>query len=321
MVGASLRRGPGLAFTAWLLGACAQIIGISSYEIDPELDRAGTGGGAGQGDFPLEAGARSGGRSSLGGVAGETFESPNGGEGGSGEDGNGEDGNGGDCQATEDCDDAIDCTLDSCGTDGACTHQPDSSLCVPDVGECLTCKAGLGCVSGNSSTQELLLDTSFDSLPPPEHWIEYSETRTSNIFPDTLADTPPNLVKLGPALANATVQEYADLLQSVSVPAKAVRLTFSGYYKLKPGGLANDAADSTVAALYEVGELSSACKFHTWRGTDTLQAAWKSFSYDAPKDQLQVVLGKDVSFDLVTYSWNSVFSFDTVSLVATLCEE
>src|SRR4051812_33112227 len=114
---------------ATLLGACSNIIGVSSYEIDPSLDD-GSGGSNTTAGKTSEAGSKgtdgggpseSAGGDDTGGhnVAGATA---------SGEAGGAGEPSAGECKTAVDCDDTIDCTTDTCSR-GACVHTPKDTLC------------------------------------------------------------------------------------------------------------------------------------------------------------------------------------------------
>ncbi len=323
------RSGPALVVVSLLVGACANILGLSSYEIDPALDddasagtsgaqaRAGSSGSTGgrptaQGG-EANAGQAEGGNLSAGGMTGEAGDGSVGGMGGMG--GEAESG----CRVKADCDDSIDCTVDSCDPDGLCLHQAKSVLCEPDVGECLVCKVGIGCVAGKPTTEELLLDGNLDALEGA--WEENSDTWTFNIFSINPAHSGEWSAELGPADPDATKREYADLFQPVAIPADTVKLTFSGFYQLLPGGSATDGGDYTVAAIYQVGAVAPNCTFHDWRGDDPAKLTWTAFTHDAPSDEVAKVVGQDVTMDLVAHTFDSSFNFDTLSLKATRCTE
>src|SRR5687768_1264282 len=121
------------------LGACQSIIGVDSYEIDPSLDRSETGGAATNGGA-MSSGGKSDGGSNVdpgagGGDIGEGGEgetpragSQNGGTDAGGAPVGGAGGSDGGCIEPADCDDDIDCTVDTC-RDGACENTPDTTLC------------------------------------------------------------------------------------------------------------------------------------------------------------------------------------------------
>jgi hypothetical protein len=337
-----LRSWSGLALASLTLGACADIIGISDYEIDPNLDEeSGGASSAGQanggtspggaaatdGGAPPEADGGEAGAQSMGASGGSR---PSGGEAGQGWGGGsasageaavgGESGSGpvdpGGCESALDCDDQIACTEDVCQPDGSCRSTADDSAC--DAFKCQTCQLGVGCVAGASRTEELLTDPDFDGSN--QDWIETSDNfNDTNIFANNLAQTAPNIARFGPAPNNAVEQEYADLLQYVQIPERTVAVTLKGFFKLAPGTVLPE-DDYTVAAIYELGETDPLVQFHSWRGDSAAQAAWKSFTYNAPKAKLLEMAGNEYTFDLVAYSWESVFQFDSLQLTATVCE-
>lgn len=317
-------------------GACSQIIGVSGYEIDPSLDEdtKSVGGapdaGEGGADTLPTAGKGGGGAPHAG--EGGVYSLPTAGKGGSGAGAAGRDmggsagrtssgGEGGDapkpagCLSSDECDDGIDCTEDVCQPNGTCRSTADDSAC--ETSKCQTCQLGVGCVAGPTTTIELLTDPGFDGTN--EDWVETSITfDDQNIFPDDFAVTAPNVAKFGPAPLDAEEQEYADLLQYVVIPERTVGITLSGYYKLTPGATLAD-EDYAVAAFYESGATEPSAQFHEWPGDSAAQSAWKSFSYNAPKSDVADMVGGEYSFDLVAYSWQSVFLFDSLKLTATVC--
>lgn len=307
-----LRSGSTLVLVSLALGACSQVIGISGYEIDPALDEAEGGKGGSSTEQPNAGEAPVGGSDDMD-AGGSGGQSPEGGEGGEG--GGGEEPDLG-CKSAADCDDDIGCTVDVCLADGTCRHTADDAECDPL--KCQTCQAGVGCVAGSTMTVELLTDPGFDGTN--EDWVESSNTfDDKNIFPNAMAQTAPNVASFGPAVTDAEKQEYADLFQYVIVPERTVGITLSGYYKLTPGAkLPED--DYVVAAFYELSATDPTVQFHSWAGDEGAQAAWKSFTYSAPKADIPDLIGNEYSFDLVGYSWESVYYFDSLKLTATVCE-
>jgi hypothetical protein len=304
----------GGAVAALALGACQSIIGISGYEIDRSLDDDE---GAG---VATDGGATSSGAKPVGGGGGD----PGAGAGDTGEGGHGEPprggnhngGSSGDC-APADCDDDIACTVDTC-TDGTCENTPDTSLCVAADDECVTCRAGIGCVLGESFVEELLLDPSFDASSGD--WVEYSDNFANNVFMEAGAQSGTRIARFGPAPLGAAEQEYADLLQHVTVPERTVSLTFSGYYQLAPGAK-KPSADYLVAAFYEIGGVDPYAQFHSWGGDSGARAAWTAFSYDADRPDLRPMWGVKYTFDLVARTWDSVYRLDSLSLSAKVCKD
>jgi hypothetical protein len=325
------------------LSACAEIIGISGYEIDETLDgeagRSGSGGDEPSGgkspggSSSVMAGAatidggEAGAGSTTGGVAGTAGSEPAGGQstggappeagqpGAAGDAGDGGQGPIG-CQSAAECDDSIDCTDDACLPNGTCRHTADDSACDPF--KCQSCQAGVGCVAGPTTMVDLLTDPGFDGTH--DDWVEASDYfNDQNIFPNAMAQTAPNIATFGPAVAGAEEQEYADLLQYVEVPEGTVGITLTGYYKLAPGGVLPD-EDYAVAAFYDLGAIDPIVQFHSWTGDGTAKAAWTSFTYNAPKAKLLEMSGNEYTFDLVAYSWETVFSFDSLKLTATVCQ-
>lgn len=343
MRGGLLRSGYGLAVLA-LLGACSNIIGVSSYEIDPALDEGG-GGSSSSGGKPnggkssggeanvVEGGAPAGGDAAgvggsevvVGGKANGGSQATGGSNatGGTGDAGSpmGGDGMGGDptpagCGSAQECDDTIDCTTDTCNASGVCVHTPKNTLC--DGTLCETCKAGIGCVAGPKSTMQLLLDPNFDALSGD--WDD-STSDDFNVVTAAGAQSGTRVAKFGPAANNAAEQQYSDLLQYLTFPAGTVALSLTGYYKLAVGTEA-PADDYLVLAIYEDGEIEPFTQFHSFEATAGAQAAWKSFTYTAPKSEVAVLSGTDqeYTFDLVAHVWDTVFQFDSLQLNATVCE-
>jgi hypothetical protein len=326
MRGGLLGSKSGLAVAALTLGACQTIIGISGYEIDRDLDDEGSGGVAHDGGSMSSGGKPVGGSNvDAGAGGGEVAEGghgelPRGGSSnGSGADAGGAPGGaggGGGCTRPADCDDDIDCTVDSC-SDGTCENTPDTTLCVATNDECVTCRAGLGCVVGESMVQQLLLDPSFDESSGD--WVEYSDNFDNNIFVEAGAQSGTSIARFGPAPLDAAAREYADLFQYVTIPEHTVSLTFSGHYQLAPGPK-KPAAEYVVAGLYEIGAVDPYTEFHSWAGNSGARAAWTAFSYDADQSDIQSMWGVEYTFDLVARTWDSVYRFDSLSLTATVCE-
>ena len=333
MRGGSLRSWSSLAVAA-LLGACSNIIGISSYEIDPTLGEGGDGsnsagtasaGGSthsgGKGSV-IEAGAPAGGDDT--GVAGTSTA---GGSGAAGKSTGGSSatgtagagvGVGGDptpsgCQTADDCDDTVDCTTDTCKA-GVCAHAPKDTLC--DASLCETCQAGIGCVAGDTTTTQLLLDPNFDLLTGD--WDESGSDGT-NVMTVSMAQSGTKAAKFGPAPADATEQDYSDLLQYVTIPKGTIALTLTGYYKLAPGTTL-PSKDYLVAAFYEDGGTKPFTQFHSFAATSGVQTTWKMFSYTAPKADVLTMGGTEYTFDLVAHVWDTVFHIDSLQLNATLCK-
>lgn len=319
MLRGSLRYGSGVALIA-ALGACSNIIGLSEIDIDPSLDES-------SGGEPS-----SGGKSTTGGksTAGDTVIPDGGVPGDGGKTSGGASGAGGEpprgCQSAAECEDDIECTVDTCGKDGKCANTADSTLCTAGTGMCTSCKAGIGCVDSAPVVKELLLDGTFDDATGD--WVEYSEDYDDqNIFPDAAAHSGGFSVKLGPAKAGETDQEFVDLNQLLTVPAGTVKLTMSGYYKLLPGAQTHDPKEDEYAQLTlfspdtdSQGNYTRYIDYHSFDGTDPKQEAWTAFSYETSKGVIKRVAGKDVTLDLVCETWDTVYYFDSLSLEASVCE-
>lgn len=315
MRGGILRSWRALAVSGVLLGGCQSIIGISDYEIDAQLDENSRGGNS---TTPGAAGQPDDGE-------GGSADPPSGGSADMLPDGDGDGGDGGaggrdstvECTEVGDCDDTIDCTVDACD-DGICTHLADDSLCVPDPGECLTCRVGIGCVAGPAVIEQLLLDPSFDQRSGD--WIEDSDSYPSLVVSEPGAQSGMSLAKLGPAPVDATEEEYGDLYQHVTIPEHTSTLELSGYYELTPGAM-KPGADYVAAALYELSDTAQpATLFHRWSGSSAAQTTWKSFGYAAPRNEVLAMRGREFTFDLVLRSVGSEYRFDTLRLEATICE-
>jgi hypothetical protein len=317
----------GLVWLALGLGAaCSNIIGISDYEIDPGLDpqKDGDGGSGHEGGSSNHgvSAAPNAGHVSEGGESPSSGGSPSSaGSGQAGEPVRSDGGAGGaaprECTPA-DCNDEIDCTVDSCDEDGACLHTADTSLCDADEDECLVCQVGIGCVAGEMVTQELLLDPAFDE--PAGDWIEdirYTE-QASIITEDSAADSGGYSAWYLGVLDTATRQSYLDLLQYVTIPPNTKQLRLSGTYELYNGVKApND--DYVVAGLFDGAD--EMLEFHQWTGDDPAASPWTAFEYFAPPAVLGDVLGLEVTFDIYGYSWDSEFYFDTLSLEASVCNQ
>jgi hypothetical protein len=346
MRGGLLRSWSSLAALA-LVGACSNIIGISSYEIDPTLDegsggKLGIGGKLGVGGKSpiIEGGAPAGGDEA--GVGGETISrggkasggtkstggtgnagSPMGGDATAGDGGGGGDGAGGaptptGCTTNKDCDDTIDCTTDTCLANGKCGHAPKDTLC--DSTRCETCTVGIGCVPGPSTKEQILLDPNFDAVSGD--WDDSSSDIT-NIVTNAAAQSPGRIAKFGPVIVNATSYEYDDLLQYITLPKGVVGMTLTGYYKLTPTKILHpdDPDDYVALGFYDLnGGIQPVVQFHSFQGDGAAQAAWKAFTYDAPKDEVALIAdGGDYSFDFVALTY-SAFQFDTMTLTTTMCQ-
>lgn len=347
---------------AWLIGACSNVIGLSDYDIVTSPDSGGSmneggqpqtnggkkgGGGSDQGGSThagsdaggTDAGADNGGSSNggsntAGTSAGGTDTA--GGEGGSstggtatggsagtaGTGGNAGSGGTGGCKSSLDCNDTIACTKDACGPGGVCTHTPDDTKC--DSTRCEVCSVGIGCVAGPTEVTQLLIDPAFD-LGSTE-WDQTSDRFGKNIFADGGAQTPGNVAKFGPAAANATAQEYGDLLQFVTIPADVVGLTLKGYYKLTPGaattGMKVPKNDYVAIGFWDPASSSimPVEQFDAIHGDSGAQASWKAFSYSLSAVEVATLAGNEYTFDLVANTWDSTFRFDTLELNATTCK-
>ena len=297
------------------VSACSTIIGISDYEIDPSIGGAGKtaegGDDSGGKGAVIEAGTGAedtGGKGTVGGTGGK------GAVGGT----SGMAGMGGEpivgCQVAADCDDTIDCTTDTCNASHDCVHTPKDTLC--DASSCETCQAGIGCVAGEKTTMQLLLDPNFDLAT--NDWDE-SGSDGVNLVTLAGAQTGTKVAQFGPGDITAEEQDYSDLLQWVTIPERTVALTFTGYYKLTPGTF-KVADDYVVAAFYEDGAIKPFTQFHSFEATTGAQAAWKAFTYNAPKDDVLKMPGTEYTFDLVAHVWDTVFQFDSVQLNATVCQ-
>jgi hypothetical protein len=298
---------------AWLIGACSNIIGLSDYEVLPARAGSDTGG--------TDAGADSGGSSNGGSNTGGTDTA--GGEGGSSTGGTSTGGSGGTggCKSSLDCNDTIACTKDACGPGGVCTHTPDDTKC--DSTRCEVCSVGIGCVAGPTEETQLLTDPAFD-LGSAE-WDQTSDRFGKNIFADVAAQTPGNIAKFGPAAPNASAQEYADLLQFVTIPANVVGITLKGYYKLTPGtgtGMKVPKNDYVAIGFWDPAssDIMPVEQFDALHGDSGAQASWKAFSYSMSAVEVQTLAGNEYTFDFVANTWGSIFSFDSLQLNATTCK-
>lgn len=315
MLRGTLKSWSGVALIA-AVGACSNIIGLSEIDIDPGLDGSGgkstTGGKSTAGDSVIpEGGMPDGGKSSGGKSSGGAPEAGKSGGGDAGDGAGGEPPSG--CQRAADCDDEIDCTVDSC-VNGACSHTPDDSVCSGD--NCETCRAGIGCVAGQKTTKQLLLDPGFDLSAGD--WVD-SSSDVPNIVAGADAPSSPNLVKIGPGEANATELQYSDVFQAITIPERTVALSLSLSYRFTPG--TKDKADEYVtAALYALDSVKPAKQFHSFDGDEPAQSTWRAVSYNATPSDLLELAGNDYTFDLVGYSWLATYWLDDVQLTATVCE-
>jgi hypothetical protein len=335
------------------LGACSNIIGVSSYDIDPSLDggsggksstsggKSSTGGNSTvEGGSPETGGKSSGGKASggtggtqnTGGTLNEAGTGPVGGEGGeapvagAGGAAAGAGGEGGappiitpptGCKSSKDCDDLIDCTKDTCQGDGKCAHAPDDTVC--DARNCETCTVGIGCVGGAKKQTQILLDPNFDTMSLD--WDD-SGSDITNIVPSASAQSGGYIAKFGPQLLNSQKYEYDDLLQSLTLPKGVVGLTLTGYYKLTHWSKTVPAGqdDYVVTAMYALGDINPTIQFHSFPGNSGDKTAWTAFTYDASAaDMAKIVNGGDFTFDLVGHVF-AAFQFDTLTLTQTVCQ-
>lgn len=274
-----------------MLSACSTIIGVSDYEIDPALDTTSkTSGG------------------DDGGGKGPVIESGAGGNGTGGEPILG-------CQGAGDCDDTIECTTDACNAAHECVHTPKNTVC--DASLCETCQAGIGCVAGPKTTMQMLLDPNFD-LDPSE-WEESNQSTGVSIVTAAGALSGAKVANFGPGDVTAEDQYYADIFQFVTIPERTIALTLTGSYKLTPGTFLPE-DDQVLAAFYEPGGTDSFAPLNFFEATAGAQAAWKTFTYNAPKAKVAMMSGNEYTFDLVAYVWDSVFQFDSLQLNATVCQ-
>jgi len=318
--------------TPWLalaLGACSNIIGISSYDIDPALDDAEAG-------SPWQAGARStdggtagdgeGGASGMTATAegGDANPDPSAGgsRGGTPSATGGDQGQAGEppapsgCRLTRDCDDEIDCTVDVCAADGSCKHEADDTVC--DDTRCERCQLGIGCVSAGTTTVALLTDGDFEQTS--SDWSQDSDRE--NIVTSASAHSGTKVAQFGPgpSEATATKQEYDDLYQYVSIPEGAIAVTLTGYYKLAPGLHAPE-ENNVWAALYESGDTAYTALFFQLDGDQPSKGDWGvPFSYSVSENDLEEIAGKDFSFDLLGTIWDGTYWFDSLQLTASVCE-
>jgi hypothetical protein len=305
-----------------LLSACSTIIGVSDYEIDPALDTARKtegGGDDGGGKGPvIESGAGgedTGGTGVTGGTGGTGVT---GGTGGTGVTG-GTGGTGGEpilgCQGAGDCDDTIECTTDACNAAHECVHTPKNTVC--DASLCETCQAGIGCVAGAKTKMQLLLDPDFDLLP--SEWEESSQSDGISVVTAAGALSGAKVANFGPGNITAENQYYADIFQWVTIPERTVALALTGSYKLAPGAFKPE-DDQVLVAFYEPDDTDSFAQLHFFEAAEGAQTAWKAFIYTAPKAKVAMMGGKEYTFDLVAYVWDSVFQFDSLQLNATVCQ-
>ena len=335
-----LRGIPALAYGLGLASSCAQIIGISDYDIDPSLDPSRTGmsgeasggvetsGGAeaSGGTQPNEGGVSSGDAGQPGGLAGQSTGGVSAGDGGAVSDA-GEPGVAGqagagpgpepECESPLDCDDGIPCTVDGCNVVGRCSHSPNSSLCASGANECFACVVGSGCVARVFTETELLDDKDFDLLNGA--WYESSTWWTYVIYPWEFADTPDNIAEFGPTPLEETEQELAYLSQIVLIPASTQKLTLTGVYQLTQGGTSLDVYDSVFASLVVGNTQGQVHIFNVWNGTDPERIFWQTFKFEATRAELTSVLGQQARLEFEGFAWDSVFDFDSLSLKATSC--
>lgn len=299
------------------VAACSNIIGISSYEIDPSLDppdappggergEPGDGGRANAGEGGTRSageggagGTSLGGTGAVGAAAGAAGEPPvvHG------------------CQSDLACDDTIDCTLDACLPSGECEHTSSTERCDPS--NCEVCTAGIGCVAGPMRTVQLLADPQFDAGTS-----DWEQDGVALLGKDTRALSSPNLLQLGPAPPGSTETEYADVFQAVTIPKGIAALALTLSYRFTPGARQPSPPDDeyAVVALYQRNALTPFTEFHEFDGTAPAQATWKRATYKAPYAEVSRMVGKSFTFDLVAHALDGVFLFDDLQLDATVCE-
>jgi hypothetical protein len=303
-----------------LLGACATIIGVSGYEIDPSLDPPSEGGEGGASEGGTGATPNGGQQAAEGGAGTGTGGAD--GEAGASEGGAPAGGVGGAGACAEPCDDAIACTVDSCNAQGTCVHTPDDTLCDADPGECVVCQAGIGCVASQEQVVQLLIDPAFDelSLVWEEFIFDHPLQEADGIVQfDGAAHTPDYSAWWMAVEFDATIQGYADLLQPVTIPAGTRELTVSGFYEMY-AGITDPASDYVQAGLFTPGGTVALLTFHEWAGSDPDAIGWTAFEHAAPANRLQAVVGQDVTFDLFGETWDTTYYFDSLQLEATVCQ-
>jgi hypothetical protein len=179
---------------------------------------------------------------------------------------------------------------------------------------------GIGCVAGPLKEEQVLLDPSFDV--PKGDWDD-SGSDITNVVVNASAQSPTRIAKFGPAASNAVEYQYGDLLQYITLPKGVVGLTVTGYYKLTPTTILHpdDPDDYVTLGFYDLnGGTLPVVQFHTFEGSGTAQAAWKQFTYAAPRDDVaKVIDGGEFSFDIVARAY-SAFQFDTMTLTTTSCQ-
>lgn len=261
-------------------------------------------GGSSSGDAGMDTGGTNTGGTNTGGTS-----TMAGGEGGGAEPSG--------CTSSRDCDDTIDCTKDACGPGGVCTHSPDDTKC--DASRCEACVANVGCVEGETEQEQLLVDPSFDMSSTD--WDQTSDRFGKNIFADAAAQSGTNIAKFGPAAAAAKEQEYADLLQYVTIPEGVVALTLTGYYKLA-AGTKDPANDYVAVGFWDPGsaDIMPVSQFHSFSGNSGAKPAWTAFTYKLSGVDLDGMPGNEFTFDLVANTWDSVYQFDTLAVQATTCK-
>jgi hypothetical protein len=117
----------------------------------------------------------------------------------------------------------------------------------------------------------------------------------------------------------AVEQGYADLLQHIVLPEGIQELRLTGYYRLSGGTYAPD-EDFVSAALFLPNGTTPLLTFDEWFADDSDQSEWVRFDYTVPGVEVADLIGDDITFDLYGYTWDSSFSFDTLSLTAGICE-
>jgi len=231
------------------------------------------------------------------------------------------------CTVNTDCDDAIDCTTDTCSGAGVCVHTPDDGVCAASGYVCLPnqCVVGVGC-SPVDITEEVQLVAN-GNLDSGGSWSEAS----SNGYPlivvedaTVAAHTPTRYAWLGGAW-----YEFSELFQLVSVPTGTQALNLNFFYQLSTNDpyywlpynynvmgaeiLSSDGGTvlQTILALGNQDTTGSWTEVSvdldpSWAGTDVLVYFWASIGAEY--------------YSSGYYFGNTNFRIDTVSLTASVCQ-
>jgi hypothetical protein len=305
-----------LSLLLFATAACAQVIGLGSYEKADEEEADGDAGSSNR--------AGSGGRGD-GGTAGTATFGGDGGQPDAGSGGNsaGEGGRGG--QGGQ-------------GAEGGATPSPggEGGMGAAAGAGGLAGSGGAGAVAGEAgaggtagagcTTRQLLLDGGFDQNSG--EWFEYRDDEGLGIIQASAstppAQTPTRIARLGGALpvVDTAPEEgdyfYSEVSQSVLIPEGTVDLTASCWYQVRSAAAAG--SDYAAFILEEEETLKELYRFRHISNAEA-STSWTSFS-DGMNPTTAGIAGVYVwftAFGVEDHANVSTFYIDSCSLVATVC--